>query len=37
MSNRDTKAEEGGCRITMIRSKRATRSIIHVPLLFTVS
>ena len=38
MSNRDTIIEEGGCRITMIRrSKRATRRINHVALLFTVS
>ena len=38
MSNRDTMIEEGGCRNTMIwRSKRATRRIIHVALLFTVS
>ena len=38
MSNRDTMNEEGGCCITVIRrSKRATRGIIHVALLFTVS
>ena len=30
--------EEGGCGITIIRDgKRATRGIIHVALLFTVS
>lgn len=38
MSNRDTMDEEGGCRMTIIRrGKRATRRIIHVALLFTVS